>query len=171
MRIIFLNAVVVNFLPLSGSRHVSHLIKYSRKQTTGYAKQSFSLRISPSCSRWYSFRRINGPDDTYPSKESTAPKTLLFARVSPFQDQSFLFRARWLQQPISFISVYIHGVRYAARSSHVSNVATTPISAKTVQKVAEVDCLLSGMCSIQLLLNHGYNSRPNILIKEVFVTK
>jgi len=73
------------------------------------------------------------PEDTPPSEESTAlrtlflPRTRLLPRVSPPRDQFFPSRTRQSQQPTSLISAYTHGVIYATRSSHVSNVATTPI--------------------------------------------
>ena len=132
---------MVNFWHASGSRHVSHLIRNSKKQTTGYAKQNFFLRTSPNCFRGHStFRGINGPEDTHPSEESTASWTLLLLRALPFQDQSFRSRARQPQQQISLISAYIHRVRYVARSSHVSNVATTPTSAQDVTEGSRNHC-------------------------------
>ena len=57
---------------------------------------------------------------------------LLLPRATSLRDQSFPFRTRRPQQPISLISAYIHGVRYAARSSHISNIGTTSTSAQTV---------------------------------------
>ena len=111
-----------------GSRHISHLIRNSWRQTTRYVKQIFSLRTS-SCI----------PEDT-PSEKSTTmmilvlPRNLLplLPKASPLQGQSFPSRARRSHHPTSFISTYIHGIRYVARSSHVSNVATTPTSAQTI---------------------------------------
>ena len=54
-----------------------------------------------------------------------------FQERRPLQDQSFSSRARRPQQLTSLISAYIHGVRYAAKSSHISKI-TTPISVQTV---------------------------------------
>jgi len=58
--------VVVSFWLAPGSRHMSNLIRNSRKQTTGYIKQSFNLRTSPNCSREHSLQEINGPENTHP---------------------------------------------------------------------------------------------------------
>ena len=80
-RTILINiGVVVSFWPASGSRHMSHLIRNSRRQTTGCTKQNFSLRTSPSCSRGHSFREINGLENTHPSEEYTAQRMLLLSR-------------------------------------------------------------------------------------------
>ena len=58
--------------------------------------------------------------------------TLLFPRASPLQNHSFPSRARQPQQTTSLISAYIHEVSYTARSSHISNVATTPTSVQNI---------------------------------------
>ena len=60
--------------------------------------------------------------------------------------RKLLSRARRTQQPTSLISAYIHGVHYVARSSHISNVTTTPTSAQTV---------------IEGSRNHSCNQRHN----------
>ena len=95
--------------------------------------EASSWRTLPSCFRGHSsFRGINDPEDTHPFEKFTASRTLLLPKKLPLQNQSFLFRVRRPQQLSSLISDYIHGARYAAISSHVSNVATTPASAQAV---------------------------------------
>jgi len=124
---------VVSFWPALGSRYVSHLIRLSRRQTTGYAKQSFSLITSPNCSRGH-----------FSSKESTALRKLILSR-NPLPRGHSLFwelrhskisyfpsRTRRPQQPTSLISAQIYRVRYVARSSHVSNIITTHTSAQSL---------------------------------------
>ena len=71
--------VVVNFWSAPGSRHVSHLIRNSLRQTIGYAKQSFSLRTSPSCcSRVHSsFWGIHFSEDTLSFKSAVTPRSIL----------------------------------------------------------------------------------------------
>ena len=66
-----------------------------------------------------SFRGIHCPEDT-PSESVAILRSIL-----PVTSKT-------MQQPTSLISTYIHGVHYAARLSHVSNVATTLTSAQTV---------------------------------------
>ena len=85
-----------------------------RRQTIGYATNIIQLFLRtlllPRNKRpWghFSFRGINGLEDTHPPEESTAPRMLLFPRVSPLQNQS---RARRLQHTTSLISTYIHEV-------------------------------------------------------------
>jgi len=117
-----------------GSRHISHLIRNSWRQTTRYVKQIFSLRTS-SCI----------PEDT-PSEKSTTmmililPRNLLplLPKASPLQDQSFPSRARRPHHPTSFISTYIHGVPYVARSSHVSTLQQLLLQRRLLHKVAEI---------------------------------
>jgi len=92
-------------------------------------RASFSLRASPN-SRGHSFRGINDPNELIPPR-NPLPRGRSF-RESPVQDQSFPSRARRPQQPTSLIYADNHGVRYAAKSSHISNAATTPTSAHTV---------------------------------------
>jgi len=116
-------SVMVNFWPALRSRHVSHVIRNSQRLTIGYAKQIFFLRTHPTII-----------EDTPPSEESTAPRTLLLPKASPPRDSSFPSRARRSQQMTSLISAYIHGICYAVRSSHISNIATTPTSVQIVTK-------------------------------------
>ena len=68
---------VVSFWSVPESRHMSYLIRNSQRQTTRYAKQSFSLKASPSCSRGHSFWRINGPEDTHPSESISTLRLIL----------------------------------------------------------------------------------------------
>ena len=67
-----------------------------------------------------SFRGIRCPEDASPFENIATLRPVLPSRV------------RWLLQPTSLVSTYIYGVCYAARSSHVSNVATTPTPTRTV---------------------------------------
>ena len=83
------------------------------------------VRASPSCSRGHSFRGINDPEDSS-LQGIRCPEDAPPSESITTWDQLFPSRARRLQQPASLISTYIHGIRYTARSSRVSNVATTP---------------------------------------------
>ena len=88
MHIVFV-CVVVNFLPAIGSRHMSHLIRNSWRQTTGYAKQSFSLRISPSCSQGHSFFwEINCPEELLLLRNQRPRWHLSFRQIHCLEDSS-----------------------------------------------------------------------------------
>ena len=136
--------VMVKFRPTSGSRHMP-LIRNTRRQMTGYTKQSFPPGTSPNrFQRHTSSRVVSRPQGTHPPEESLPRRSCLLSRTSWSWDHYLPSWAKWRLQSTPLISTYIYGVCYVARSSHILKVVTL-FQCRLLRKIAGITPAIIGI--------------------------